>query len=328
MVNSADVLNARILIVDDQEVDVVVLERMLRGAGYGSITSTTHPGEASELHRKNRYDLILLDLQMPGMDGFQVMENLKEIEIGGYLPVLVITAQPSHKLRALKAGAKDFVSKPFDLAEVLLRVQNMLEVRLLHEAARNHGKMLESLALNDPLTGLANRRLLAERMSMALAHARRNKSPMAVIYLDLDGFKQINDTLGHGAGDVLLKMVAGRLVAAVREVDTVARLGGDEFIIALWDVRGADLAAAVALKVIDAVSQPYSIEGHAVSISISAGIGIYPDHGEDVDTLMKSADLALYEAKRAGKNTYRISERTDLSAGARSQHEPLAQWRP
>ena len=203
------------------------------GAGYVSITSTMDSGEVCQLHRTNRYDLILLDLMMPGTDGFQVMEGLKEIETEGYLPVLALTAQPAHKLRALQCGAKDFISKPFDLAEVLMRVRNMLEVRLLHEAARNHGKMLESLALQDPLTGLANRRLLAERMSMALGHARRNTSAMAVVYLDLDGFKQINNTLGHGAGDALLQMVAARLVATVREEDTVARLGGDEFVIAL-----------------------------------------------------------------------------------------------
>src|SRR5476651_1517201 len=122
------------------------------------------------------------------------MERLKDIEHDGYLPVLAITAQPAHKLRALQAGAKDFIAKPFDLAEVLMRVHNMLEVRLLHEAALNYGKQLEALALNDPLTGLANRRLLTDRMSMALVHARRYCSAMAVLYLDLDGFKQVNDT--------------------------------------------------------------------------------------------------------------------------------------
>src|SRR5450756_1521795 len=132
MVSSADILNARILVVDDKEVNILLLERMLRGAGYVSIESTTDPNQVCELHRKNRYDLILLDLQMPGMDGFQVMEGLKEIEEGGYLPVLVITAQPDHKMRALKAGAKDFISKPFDLSEVLIRAYNMLEVRLLY----------------------------------------------------------------------------------------------------------------------------------------------------------------------------------------------------
>ena len=204
-----------------------------------------------------------------------------------------------------------------------MRVHNMLEVRLLHEAARDYGKMLEALALNDPLTGLANRRLLADRMSMALVHARRNKSAMAVVYLDLDGFKQINDTLGHGAGDVLLKMVAERLVATVRAEDTVARVGGDEFILALWHVSGIDYTATVASRAIEAVSQPYDIEGTTVTITTSAGVSIYPDHGEDADTLMKSADLALYEAKSAGKNAYRIAERTDLSAVARSDQPAL-----
>ena len=314
MVSSADILNAGILIVDDLEANVQLLEQMLRSAGYSRITSTRDPRAVCALHRDNHYDLILLDLRMPGMDGFQVMESLKAIEIDGYLPVLAITAEPAHKLRALQSGAKDFVSKPFDLTEVLLRVHNMLEVRLLHEAARNYSKMLEALALNDPLTGLANRRLLADRMSVALVHARRNKSAMAVVYMDLDGFKQINDTLGHGAGDVLLKMVAGRLVEAVREEDTVARLGGDEFIIALWHVSGNDDAARVALKVIESLSQPYCIEGHNVNMTTSAGVGIYPAHGKDADTLIKSADLALYEAKRAGKNAYRISERADPSA--------------
>jgi two-component system cell cycle response regulator len=321
MISSSDILHGKVLIVDDQETEVLLLERMLRGAGYVSITSTMDPREVCALHLKNRYDLILLDLKMPDMNGFQVMEGLKKIEKDSYLPVLVITAQPDHKLSALKAGAKDFISKPFDLAEVLARVHNLLDVRLLHEAARNYGKMQESLALNDPLTGLANRRLLADRMSMALAHARRSKGVMAMICLDLDGFKQINDTLGHGAGDVLLKMVAGRLVATMREEDTVARLGGDEFII-VCHISAPDNAASVALKLIEAVSQPYGIDGQTVSVTTSAGVVIYPVHGEDGETLMKSADLALYNAKRAGKNAYRISERTDLSAVASSQHDP------
>jgi serine phosphatase RsbU (regulator of sigma subunit) len=143
MVSPADILNARILVVDDREANVRLLEGMLRIAGYTSIESTTDPTRVCELHRKRRYALILLDLQMPGMDGFQVMEGLKEIEEDGYLPVLVITAQPDHKLRALEAGAKDFVGKPFDLAELRARVHNILEVRLLHLEAKNYSKVLE-----------------------------------------------------------------------------------------------------------------------------------------------------------------------------------------
>src|SRR5947209_6308140 len=143
MVSPADILNAEILVVDDKEANVRLLEGMLRVAGYTSVTSTTDPKQVCDLHRKNRYGLILLDLQMPGMDGFHVMEGLKEIEEGGYLPVIVITAQPDHKLRALQAGAKDFVSKPFDLAELQARVRNVLEVRLLHREAKDYSQALE-----------------------------------------------------------------------------------------------------------------------------------------------------------------------------------------
>jgi serine phosphatase RsbU (regulator of sigma subunit) len=143
MVSSADVLKARILIVDDKEANVRLLEGMLRIAGYVSVDSTTDPTTVCDLHRKNRYGLILLDLQMPVMDGFQVMEGLKEIEEDGYVPVLVLTAQPDHKLRALQAGAKDFVGKPFELAELIARVHNILEVRLLHLETRNYSKVLE-----------------------------------------------------------------------------------------------------------------------------------------------------------------------------------------
>jgi adenylate cyclase len=140
MVSSADILNAKVLIVDDQEANVRLLERMLRNAGYVSVARTRDPHEVGELHRTNRYDLIALDLEMPGMDGFQVMEGLKDIEEDGDLTVLVMTAHPGHKLRALEAGAKDFISKPFDAVEVLTRIRNMLEARLLRVEARNSGR--------------------------------------------------------------------------------------------------------------------------------------------------------------------------------------------
>src|SRR3954467_8375954 len=155
MVSAADILNAGILVVDDKDANVQLLKGMLRIAGYVAVDSTTQPAKVCELHRKNRYSLILLDLQMPGMDGFQVMEELKSIETDGYLPVLVVTAQPDLKLRALKSGAKDFVSKPFELAEVLSRVYNILEVRLLHLETKKlllrveaEQKTSESLLLN------------------------------------------------------------------------------------------------------------------------------------------------------------------------------------
>ncbi len=189
MTNSSDILNGKILIVDDLEANILLLERILRGAGYVSIEATMNPFEVCELHLKHRYDLIMLDLQMPGMDGFQVMEGLSEIETNGYLPVLVVTAQPGHKLRALEAGAKDFISKPFELAEVLARVRNMLEVRLLH---------LETKKLYDRVVAeqMVSERLLLNVLPKAIAERLKKQSV------------DIADILLGSGGDNFLPLIA------------------------------------------------------------------------------------------------------------------------
>ena len=177
MIGSSDILNAGILIVDDQEDNVSLLEDMLRDAGYVSIDSTRDPRQVCELYRKNRYALILLDLEMPGMDGFQVLEGIKAVETDGYLPVLVITAQPDHMLRALKAGARDFISRPFDLAEALVRVHNLLEVRLLHLEAKRRTEQAEARGEQAVRASREQLRALAARIQAAReeerAHAAR-----------------------------------------------------------------------------------------------------------------------------------------------------------
>ena len=144
MLTAADLLDASILIVDDQDANVRLLARLLREAGYTNLTTTTDPLQVCALQQRNQHDLILLDLQMPGMDGFEVMDGLKlEDEGATYLPVIALTADPAHKLRALQAGAKDFISKPFDLLEVKTRIHNMLEVRLLYKRLAQHNTVLE-----------------------------------------------------------------------------------------------------------------------------------------------------------------------------------------
>jgi len=147
MISKTEILNANLLIVDDQIANVRLLEQILQEAGFKRIDSTTDANEVYRLHQREHYDLILLDLLMPGKDGFQVMEELKALETDSYLSVLVITAQPGHKLRALKAGAKDFISKPFDLVEVQARIHNMLEVRLLYKKLANYNQELEQTVL-------------------------------------------------------------------------------------------------------------------------------------------------------------------------------------
>jgi diguanylate cyclase (GGDEF)-like protein len=241
---------------------------------------------------------------MPGLNGFQVMKGLKEIEQGGYLPVLALTAQPSFKIAALEAGARDFISKPFDLLEVHKRIHNMLEVRLLYKELAQYSRAQQELALHDALTGLPNRRLLEDRIETALQHANRSHHKAAIMYLDLDGFKAINDTYGHAYGDDILKLVSQRLLANSRKEDTVARLGGDEFMVVLGDVHSLADAQGPAAKLVEALSEPYFINDLTLQLSTSIGISLYPDDAENVADLISIADYALYEAKRSGKNRF------------------------
>jgi formate hydrogenlyase transcriptional activator len=211
MISSVEIHNAKVLIVDDQRANVSLLDRMLRGDGYTCVSSTMDPLEVCEMYRQHRYDLILLDLEMPGMDGFQVMAGLQEIESDGYLPVLVITAQPGHQLRALQAGAKDFVSKPFDLAEVRARVRNILEVSLLQKQLLDYNEVLESRVQerSAELTG-ANRRLTQEieerkeaqeslRISYAEVQQLKERFHAENIYLkqEIDREYNFGEMIGH-----------------------------------------------------------------------------------------------------------------------------------
>ena len=236
MVSASQILGASILVVDDQEVNVSLLEQMLRGAGYTSVASTMDPREVCELQRRNRYCLIVLDLQMSGMDGFEVMEGLKDVEKDDYLPVLVITAQPGHKLRALQAGAKDFISKPFDLAEVLMRVRNMLEVRLLHLESKkaNHLKdeflATVSHELRTPLNAilgwarmLGSMQLAPDRVKHGIATIDRNAGALAHIIDDLlDVSRIVAGTLQLASQPVDLAAVAQAALDTVRPL-AVAR---------------------------------------------------------------------------------------------------------
>ncbi len=287
MVNAADILNARILIVDDLKANVRLLEGMLRGAGYASVESTTESGEVCGLHRKNRYGLILLDLQMPGLDGFQVMENLKEIGTDGYLPVLVITAQPNHKLRALKAGAKDFVSKPFELAEVLARVHNMLEVRLLHlETKKLYDRVVTEQKVSE--------RLLRNVLPQAIAERLKGRPEVAadsftevisdsfadvtVLFADIVGFTRFSENVSPEKLVVLLNEI-------FNEFDGIADNCGLEKIKTIGDaymaVAGIPAAAAdhvartahMALDMMEALDAFNKRNGYTLQMRIGINSG-------------------------------------------------------
>ncbi|MBK7846698.1 MAG: EAL domain-containing protein [Zoogloea sp.] len=178
------------------------------------------------------------------------------------------------------------------------------------------------LAQHDPLTGLPNRTLLQDRLDQALAHAVRHGSRIAVLFLDLDRFKTINDSLGHMTGDRLLQGVALRLSECTRETDTISRQGGDEFLIVLTDVDGPDDAARVAEKILDRLGPPFDIDGQLLATSFSIGIALFPDDGKCAESLMKNADTAMYHAKESGRNTYRFfDEVMNINALERLQLE-------
>jgi serine phosphatase RsbU (regulator of sigma subunit) len=226
--NAADILSAPILVVDDKEVNVRLLEGMLRSAGYTSVQSTTDPTAVRDLYRENRYSLILLDLQMPVLDGFQVMEQLREIEGDGYLPVIVITAQPGHKLRALEAGARDFVSKPFDFAELRARVHNILEVRLLHRDARRYSLALENTIQELETSREALRLKTLEELSLA-QQTQESLLPRCLPYFENFRVRAFNRPTRYVGGDFY----------------DFLQLGSGEWVGVLADVSGKGMPAAL-----------------------------------------------------------------------------------
>jgi adenylate cyclase len=287
MITPADIRQGRILIVDDQPANVFLLGEMLGGAGYVAVTGTSNPHEVHELHRRHSFDLILLDLQMPGHDGFRVMEELKKVETSGYLPVLALTGQPDLKLRALQAGAKDFLSKPFDLGEVLARVHNMLEVRLLHLESKSfydrvvaEQKLSERLLLNVLPHSIANR--LKGRPEVAtdgFAEAIADSFPeVTVLFADLVDFTKFSETLKPEILVALLNDIFTRFDSiadhwGLEKIKTI----GDSYMAAAGlpiPVGGHPARAAnMALDMIEAMHRFNERSGYQLSLRIGLATG-------------------------------------------------------
>jgi len=288
LINTSDILKAKLLIVDDQAVNVLLLERILKGAGYRCISSTTNPEEVCELHKKNQFDLILLDLQMPRMDGFQVMNCLNEIETSSYLPVLVITAQPSEKLSALKAGAKDFISKPFDLAEVLLRVHNMLEVRLLslqtkrlYEEVLAQQKVTERLLDNVLPHSIVERlkgrpEVIADNFIEVIADSFQD---VTVIFADIVGFTKFSQGVSAEKLVEVLNDIFTRFdsIADLRGLEKIKTMGDCYMAVcglSVSDINHAEQTAHMALDILENIKQ--FNEQHNFDLEIRIGINTGP----------------------------------------------------
>jgi len=272
MIADTDIFNAKILIVDDQEVNVALLEKTLRRVGYVSVASTMDPTTVAALHQNIHFDLILLDLSMPVMDGFQVMEQLKLAGTDSYIPVLVLTAQPAHKLRALKAGAKDFISKPFDLDEVLLRVRNMLEVRLLHGEMKqlvkrltDEQKVSDLLLLNVLPASIAKR--LKDRP--AITEHGFNEfiadsfADVTVLFADIVDFTKFTQSVSLGAMVGVLNDIFSRFDAIAERygLEKIKTVGDSYMVAAGLPVPVADHAARACSMALDMMASMQEFNG-------------------------------------------------------------------
>jgi diguanylate cyclase (GGDEF)-like protein len=276
-------------------------------------------------------DLVLLDIVMPEMDGIEVLKRIRVAHSQAGLPVIMVTAKAENVdvVRALEEGANDYVTKPVDFAVALARVNNQLARKQVEATLHQHVEQLITLnrqlekeiaerkqtearmvhmAHHDALTGLANRVLFRDQLVRALSRPERRGSPLAILFLDLDQFKLVNDALGHAVGDAVLCAVAERLQASVQDADKVARLGSDEFAIIQTQVRRPEEVSALAQRVMETIETAFEIDGHRVIVGCSIGMVMSPSDGTDPDVLLKSADLALHRAKAEGRGVSRFFE--------------------
>jgi diguanylate cyclase (GGDEF)-like protein len=289
-----------ILIVDDARVNLEILDSLLNQEYQIKVAGSGN--RALEIAKRSPHpDLILLDVNLPQMDGYEICRRLQDNILTRHIPVIFLTAELNKESESfgLQLGAVDYITKPINPAIVLQRVRNQILLK-------QHEKELQRIAHYDALTGIPNRMLLSDRMKQAIAHAKRDGDLLAVCYLDLDGFKQVNDTLGHQAGDQVLIEISRRIEGILRKGDTCARLGGDEFVVLLPNLSDEEKCIVTVKRLLEIIAQPISVQSQNFFLSASIGISIYRGGESDADVLLNYADQAMYTAKQSGKNRYHI----------------------
>ncbi|MES2883330.1 MAG: diguanylate cyclase [Pseudomonadota bacterium] len=298
----------RLLLIEDAVRDARALRELLAdvdGMPPPALRHVSSLAQAELALAEAPYDCVLLDLRLPDSEGVQSVDRIRERHREVTLVVLTGNSDQQSALIALQHGAQDYVIKGTLDGEALMRL-------LRHAVERNRlviemerARQVEyHRASHDPLTGLPNRQLFTDRVRTALAQRRNGR--LVLCFVDLDGFKHVNDLHGHATGDALLKAVAATLQEAVRAGDTVARLGGDEFAVLLTQARDADEAALVAQRMVERVAALENISGKDIHIGASIGLALHPLHGRDCEELLASADRAMYRAKAAGKGQWRF----------------------
>jgi diguanylate cyclase (GGDEF)-like protein len=309
----------KILLIDDDEDDYVVTRDLLAEARGLKHTLHWIPSYEEAIGQlcENKHDIYLVDYRLGEHTGLDLL--FKASCQGCRAPIILLTGEGNHEtdLKAMKAGAADYLVKGEISAPLLER-----SIRYAIERKRTEERIYH-MAFYDSLTNLPNRILFQDRLRLAIANAERYKHMSAVLFLDIDNFKRINDTFGHFLGDRLLKEVAGRLSSIMRKCDSVtrdapdlfARLGGDEFTVLLNVINDLEDAARVATRIKETISMPFNLDGYEIFITSSIGIAIYPLDGEEIDSLLKNADAAMYHAKGHGKNNYQYYKQ-DMNATA------------
>jgi diguanylate cyclase (GGDEF)-like protein len=298
-----------ILLIEDNLGDARLLREMLKEQSSFD-TRLTHlecMSDAEKFLAANTVDIILLDLGLSDAQGLDAIRRAHAAAPGVPLVVLTGLDDESVAVQALQQGAQDYLIKGQIETRGLLRaLRYAIERKAMERAALAMARQVAHSAEHDFLTGLPNRMLLNDRVGQAIALAKRHVKKVAVLFLDLDGFKHINDSLGHQTGDKLLQSVAKRLVDCIRGSDSVSRQGGDEFVVLLLDLEHAENAAITARRMLESIAQPHAIDHRDLHVTASIGVSVYPDDGLDADTLIKNADTAMYQAKENGRRSFQF----------------------
>lgn len=293
-----------ILLVEDNPGDIRLVRELLAADQSEAFTLVTADRQEAALKILDTHDItaILLDIELPDSTGLDTLLRIHANAPGIPIVVLSSIADEGLAVRSVQQGAQDFLVKGYVDAHQLTRSLRYAIERKRTEERLNH------LAHHDNLTSLSNRKHFYDTLKNSIALARRHETKLALLLLDLNGFKAINDTLGHAVGDVLLQCVAQRLRECMRETDCVARIGGDEFTMILSDIYDEEDVVAATSKIIEAISHPFLVDGRVLDVGVSIGIGIYPTDADTVESLVRNADVAMYQAKAevGVQNAYRF----------------------